>query len=78
MVTTICGRVHYRGFGDIWSGNCIGVKTSEMGCFNFPIILSNHKTSFKKTSLKAFSHQRRAKSFNTLRSKADLFEKSLF
>ena len=25
----------------------------------------------KKTSLKAFSHQRRAKPFNTLRSKAD-------
>ena len=30
-----------------------------------------------KTSLKAFSHQRRAKPFNTLRSKADSFEKSL-
>ena len=30
------------------------------------------------TSLKAFSHQRRAKPFNTLRSKADSFEKSLF
>ena len=31
-----------------------------------------------KTSLKAFSHQRRAKPFNTLSSKADSFEKSLF
>ena len=32
----------------------------------------------KKTSLKAFSHQRRAKPFNTLRSKADSFEKKPF
>ena len=32
------------------------------------------KFSFK-TSLKAFSHQRRAKPFNTLRSKADLFKR---
>ena len=32
----------------------------------------------RKTSLKAFSHRRRAKPFNTLRSKADSFEKSLF
>ena len=31
-----------------------------------------------KTSLKAFSHQRRAKPFNTLRSKGDSFEKNLF
>ena len=30
------------------------------------------------TSLKAFSHQRRAKPFNALRSKADSFEKTLF
>ena len=32
----------------------------------------------RKTSLKAFSHQRRAKPFNTLRSKAESFEKSHF
>ena len=32
---------------------------------------------FFKTSLKAFSHQRRAKSFNTLRSKADSFERRI-
>jgi hypothetical protein len=30
----------------------------------------------EKTSLKAFSHQRRAKPFNTLGSEADLFEKT--
>ena len=34
--------------------------------------------SVMETSLKAFSHQRRAKPFNTLRSKADSFEKSHF
>ena len=33
---------------------------------------------YYKTSLKAFSHQRRAKPFNTLRTKADSFEKCLF
>ena len=35
------------GFWDFWSGNCMGVKTSEMGCFTFQIIISSHKTSFK-------------------------------
>ena len=34
--------------------------------------------NIKKTSLKAFSHQRRAKSFNTLINKADSFEKKPF
>ena len=32
------------------------------------------RLKYQKTSLKAFSHQRRAKPFNTLRSMADLFE----
>ena len=45
--------MHYRGFWDIWSGNCMGVKTSEMGCFTFQIIISNHKTSFKKFQKKS-------------------------
>ena len=34
--------------------------------------------NLRKTSLKAFSHQRRAKPFNALRSKADSFEKKPF
>ena len=34
-------------FGIFWSGNCMSVKTSEMGCFTFQIIISNQKTSFK-------------------------------
>ena len=40
--------------------------------------ISGQKQAHNITSLKAFSHQRRAKPFNTLRSKADLFEKSPF
>ena len=41
-------------------------------------LLDVKKQGFWSTSLKAFSHQRRAKPFNTLRSKADSFEKSHF
>ena len=26
----------------------MGSKTSEMGCFTFQIVISNHKVSFKK------------------------------
>ena len=40
--------------------------------------LKHKERNRDRTSLKAFSHQRRAKPFNTLRSKADPFEKSLF
>ena len=39
---------HYRWFWDFWFGNCKGLKNGEMGCFTFQIIISNHKTSFKK------------------------------
>ena len=39
---------HYRWFWDFWFRNCMGLKTSEMGCFTFQIIISNHKISFKK------------------------------
>ena len=39
---------HYGQLWDFWPWNCMGVKTSEMGCFTFQIIISSHKTSFKK------------------------------
>ena len=39
---------HYRWFWDFWFGNCMGLKTSELGCFSFQIIISNHEISFKR------------------------------
>ena len=41
---------HYRGFWDIWPGNCMGVKTSEMGCFTLSLatIKQVSKSFFKK------------------------------
>jgi hypothetical protein len=48
-------RLHNKGFWDFWSGNCMGVKTSKMGCFTFQIITSNHKTSFKEFFFKRWN-----------------------
>ena len=49
---------------------------NHMTCYKFEC--SHWWKIYLKTSLKAFSHQRRAKPFNNLRSKADSFEKTHF
>ena len=42
----------------------MGVKTSEMGCFTFQIIICNHKTSFKKEN-PPFLHNLEVNKFNS-------------
>ena len=44
--------MHYGRFWNILSGNCMDVKTSQMGCFTFQIIISTNQTVFKKFNKK--------------------------
>ena len=76
-ISYLSPRFKFVPKGDFDSQSCLIMEypetaTGEKGKENKKI------TIFEKTSLKAFSHQRRAKSFNTLRNKADSFEKSHF
>ena len=53
----------------------VALKTNNTNRFCFSSFKMKLRKSLRKTSLKAFSHQRRAKPFNTLRSKSFYFSR---
>ena len=67
-----------RGWSEYSVGRDYGKKTAIFVRVKHPRLDDSITVKAKSTSLKAFSHQRRAKPFNTLKSKAYSFEKIHF